>query len=68
MFQFALDGALFTLKARSPALAPLFTLPPEIRAHRPYSPLYQILVYCPLVKLLSWIPMQGRGFSPAPLS
>lgn len=33
MFQFAFDGALFTLKQKRPEATPLFTLPPEIRAH-----------------------------------
>lgn len=33
MFQFALDGALFTLKQKRPEATPLFTSPPEIRAH-----------------------------------
>lgn len=37
MFQFALEGALFTLKAKSPALAPLFTLPPRM-SHQSKAP------------------------------
>ena len=43
MFQFALEGALFTLKAKSPALAPLFTLPPRI-SHQSKAP-SQSLIY-----------------------
>lgn len=40
MFQFAFDGALFTLKQKRPEAVPLFTLPPEIRAHAHTIPIY----------------------------
>ena len=35
MFQFAFDGALFTLKQKRPEAAPASTPPPENRAHTP---------------------------------
>ena len=35
MFQFAFDGALFTLKQKRPEAVPLFTKPPETRAQTP---------------------------------
>lgn len=60
MFQFAFDGALFTLKQKSPAITPLFTLPPAIRATAHTVP---YILFKLFVNLLA-----GRGFSPAPLS
>ena len=43
MFQFAFDGALFTLKQKRLEAVPLFTLPPEIRAHAHTVPIYSFL-------------------------
>lgn len=40
MFQFAADGALFTLKQKRPEAIPLFTLPPEIRARAHTVPMF----------------------------
>jgi hypothetical protein len=44
MFQFAFDGALFTLKQKRPEATPLSTLPPEIRAHAHTVPMVFYIV------------------------
>ena len=43
MFQFAVDGALFTLKQKRPEAVPEPTEPPERRAHAHTIPIYSFL-------------------------
>ena len=43
MFQAAHDGAAATWKQKRPEAVPLFTLPPEIRAHAHTIPIYSFL-------------------------